>query len=46
MNIRKIGTAHGKIDGLLDGMSLGQENGTEMVSSVRVVDGEVNTPKV
>ena len=38
---RKYGTAHGKINDLLDGMLLGQEDGTLMGSAVILVDGEV-----
>ena len=36
------GTAHGNIGGLLDWISLGQEDGTALGSSVIVVDGELN----
>ena len=35
-------TAHGKLSGLFDGISLGQEGGTMLVSSVRVVDCKLN----
>ena len=42
MEYWKDGIEYGKLDGLLDGMSLGQEDGTVLVSEVIVVDGEVN----
>ena len=38
----KDGTAHGKLDGLLDVMLLRQEDGTVLVSTVRFFDGELN----
>ena len=42
MESRKDGTAHGKLDGLLDVMLLRQEDGTVLVSTVRFFDGELN----
>ena len=42
MECLEYGTSLGKIDDLLDGISLGKEYGTVLGSSVRVVDVEVN----
>ena len=39
---RKDGTDYENIDGLFDGIPLQQEYGTEMISSVLVVYGELN----
>ena len=38
----KIVTSHGKLIGLLIGISLGPEDGTAMGSSVRDVEGGIN----
>ena len=42
----KYGTAHGKLDDLLDRMLLGQEYGNIQGYIVIVVDGEVHMSKV
>ena len=45
MEHAKDRNAHGNTDGLLDGISLGQEYGTVLGSTGIVVDGEVNMSK-
>ena len=43
---RETVTAHGKLDIFLIGISLVQEDGSALGSSVRVIKGEVNMSKV
>ena len=41
----KYGTEYGKLDGIFNVTTLGQEYATEMGSEFRVVDGEVKMSK-